>query len=278
MTCMSEEDQKIPPPRLRVHVSPVGFEDDRVVLPILEMKADKVYLIQQGGEGTEDRAQFCVDHIKERLSETGFIEGKNLIIIAINIFDLYGGLKVMAEIFGREQGQGNDIFFNASSGGHIVSFAGWLACMLWKGTPYYCSPDNWDYLDNRDTPLTSGLKEIVPVPTFHIDRPDSELLHFLDLIVNFLDENKKFKDVTSRNIADLIAGDDPNLDRSNKTQRKPREYNKVKWLVTKLIDRRYAEYADPKQKRIRITAEGKQALKVFQTYDLESKVTGPKES
>ena len=32
--------------RLRVHIAPVGFEIDRVVIPAIKMKADKVYLLR----------------------------------------------------------------------------------------------------------------------------------------------------------------------------------------------------------------------------------------
>ena len=32
--------------KLRVHIAPVGFEIDRVVIPATRMKADKVYLLR----------------------------------------------------------------------------------------------------------------------------------------------------------------------------------------------------------------------------------------
>jgi hypothetical protein len=263
---VSEIVDEIPPTKLRVHLAPVGFEEDRVVLPAIKMKADKIYLIQLGGLGKVDRAQFCVDNIKVRLAEKGFVEGDTLFVIPTDIFDLYSGLNVMAEIFGYEQGLGNDIFFNASSGGHHVSFAGWLACMLWGGTPYYCSPANWDYLDERDKPLTSGMEKISTVPTFHIAKPEDELLGFLSQIVNYLDQKENLSVVSSRICVDLLAGDDPDLKQTKDKPRGSKEYNKVKLLITKLIDKRYAEYADPKRKKIKITTEGKQALLVFETY------------
>lgn len=37
---------KIKYPR-RIHISPVGFEIDRVVLPLIQMEADKVWLIAE---------------------------------------------------------------------------------------------------------------------------------------------------------------------------------------------------------------------------------------
>ena len=32
--------------KLRVHIAPLGFEIDRVVIPAIQMKADKVYLLR----------------------------------------------------------------------------------------------------------------------------------------------------------------------------------------------------------------------------------------
>ena len=42
---------------LRVHIAPVGFEVDRIVLPAIDMKADRVWLIThdkpKGDEGSK---------------------------------------------------------------------------------------------------------------------------------------------------------------------------------------------------------------------------------
>ena len=32
--------------KLRVHIAPLGFEIDRVVIPAIQMRADKVYLLR----------------------------------------------------------------------------------------------------------------------------------------------------------------------------------------------------------------------------------------
>ena len=32
--------------KLRVHIAPLGFEIDRVVIPAIQMKADRVYLLR----------------------------------------------------------------------------------------------------------------------------------------------------------------------------------------------------------------------------------------
>ena len=43
---------------LRVHVAPVGFEVDRIVLPAIEMKADRVWLIIHDNPSVDEGHQF----------------------------------------------------------------------------------------------------------------------------------------------------------------------------------------------------------------------------
>ena len=41
--------------KLRVHIAPVGYEIDRVVIPAIKMKADKVYLLRHD-DYSEDKS------------------------------------------------------------------------------------------------------------------------------------------------------------------------------------------------------------------------------
>ena len=54
--------------RLRIHIAPLGFESDRIILPVMEMKADKVWiLIHNDPKRTEARPY--LDEIKKRLKK-----------------------------------------------------------------------------------------------------------------------------------------------------------------------------------------------------------------
>ena len=50
--------------KLRVHIAPVGFEIDRIVVPAVKMRADKVWLIGHNNL-SEDK---CID--KQDLSKS----------------------------------------------------------------------------------------------------------------------------------------------------------------------------------------------------------------
>jgi hypothetical protein len=53
---------------LRVHVAPVGFEVDRIVLPAINMKADRVWLIVHD-KAHEDKGDKFVKAIQSKLND-----------------------------------------------------------------------------------------------------------------------------------------------------------------------------------------------------------------
>jgi len=55
--------------KLRVHIAPVGFEIDRVVIPAIKMKADKVYLLRHN-DYSEDKSGPYLDKIVKKLVST----------------------------------------------------------------------------------------------------------------------------------------------------------------------------------------------------------------
>ena len=50
----------------RIHIAPVGFEIDRIVLPAIEYNADKVYLLVHNNKA-EDKAGAYVTRITDEL-------------------------------------------------------------------------------------------------------------------------------------------------------------------------------------------------------------------
>ena len=50
----------------RIHIAPVGFEVDRIVMPAIENKADKVYLLVHDKK-TEDKAGPYIERVIKQL-------------------------------------------------------------------------------------------------------------------------------------------------------------------------------------------------------------------
>ena len=54
--------------RLRVHIAPVGFEIDRIIVPATKMRADKVWLIGHNNL-SHDKARAFLEKIKKTLEK-----------------------------------------------------------------------------------------------------------------------------------------------------------------------------------------------------------------
>lgn len=78
---------------LRVHIAPVGFEVDRIVLPAIDMKADRVWLITDD-KPKEDEGSKFVKLIQRKLKEVRIecFEGE---ADRIDLFDILRVLRII---------------------------------------------------------------------------------------------------------------------------------------------------------------------------------------
>src|SRR5579864_218680 len=102
--------------KLRVHIAPVGFEVDRIVLPAKEMKADKIWLLIHNNPA-QDKAKAYVENIKNELKKAKI----HFEIANLDRLDLFMVLKSVKEIVEKEKS--NDIYINVSSGSKIQAIA-----------------------------------------------------------------------------------------------------------------------------------------------------------
>ena len=110
---------------LRVHVAPVGFEVDRIVLPAINMKADRVWLIVHD-KAHEDKGYKFVRAIQLKLLDAR-IDCLQAQADRIDLFDI---LRALRTIFLKEHG--NSILVNVSVGSKIQAIASMMACMMFK--------------------------------------------------------------------------------------------------------------------------------------------------
>jgi len=64
--------------KLRVHIAPLGFEIDRVVIPAIQMKADKVYLLRHDNHSEDMTGPYREKIIKK-------LEKKNIEVKIVNV-------------------------------------------------------------------------------------------------------------------------------------------------------------------------------------------------
>ena len=177
----------------RVNISAVGFEIDRVVLPAIELKADKVWLITHNNKFDDKGFEF-VNKIKERLTEVKIeVEEEDA-----DRKDLFDTLRAFRSIVAKEQG--HEIIVNVSTGSKIQSIAFMMGCMMFKDfgriKPYYAEPE--EYTTKSHAQETIGLKDIVLLPDYKIEIPKQNLIKCMVLI----DKQKNGK-VTKKNLKDL---------------------------------------------------------------------------
>ena len=142
---------------LRVHIAPVGFHVNRVTEPIIQERADKVYLVTHH---SHDRATKYLEKIIKVLRKEKLVSIEKVTTV--------------------------------STGSKIASIAGTLACMIWKGTPYY---SHIDY-DNIKKDPTDGLPDerivsTTHLPVYSIDKPRTESFLILRALSNIKDGKMK---------------------------------------------------------------------------------------
>jgi hypothetical protein len=178
---------------MRVHISAVGFEIDRIVLPALKLKADRVWLITHNNT-IDDKGFEFVKRVKESLRKEKIeVEEEKA-----DRKDLFDTLRAFRSIVSKEQG--NQIMVNVSTGSKIQSIAFMMACMMFKDfgviKPYYAEPD--EYMTISKEQETVGLRDIVLLPDYKIEIPRQNLIKCMVLI------NKQISGkITKKKLRDL---------------------------------------------------------------------------
>lgn len=160
---------------LRIHIAPVGFEFDRVVIPLKTNRADKVWLLRHAPDKKPTLKYL------ERITQELRKEKIEYEIAETDLFDLIAVLHKTNEILQIESK--HRVYVNISSGSKVTAIALALACMFWGGTPYYVKPMEYASLNSHET-ISKGVRDIVEVPKFKIYKPETEHLDVLKIIKN----------------------------------------------------------------------------------------------
>jgi hypothetical protein len=165
--------------KLRVHIAPIGFEIDRVIQPLIHMKADQVWLIVEQNIESGDAAYFYQEIIKQLKKLKIPVKEKRC-----DIHSLYDILNAYRTII--EQEPNNLISVNVSTGTKVEAIAGMMACMIFKDysleiSPYYVRPEKYEKPPEKQQ-YSSGYKGVVSLPNYKIEKPKEELIKALTII------------------------------------------------------------------------------------------------
>jgi hypothetical protein len=182
---------------LRVHIAPVGFEVDRIVLPAIKKKADRVWLITDK-RSHEDKGSPYTESIEKKL-KASHIDCRQASADRIDLFDI---LRALRAIILREKG--NYILVNVSVGSKIQAIASMMACMMFKDMaiikPYYVVPEKYNtiLLEEKKNQETEGMKDIITLPEYKIEIPSEKLIECMHMI-----SQHKYNKITKRELKDL---------------------------------------------------------------------------
>ena len=163
---------------LRIHIAPVAFEVDRVVIPAVRMKADKVYLVAHD-DVANDKAIKYRQKIEKQLKKKGI----KTVVTHANRLRLFPIIKTVTEIIFKERK--NDIYVNVATGSKIHAIGCMMACMLFddrdKIHPFYAQAEKYPEYEGTGQE-TYGVSEIHSLPTYRIGTPKRELLEAMKII------------------------------------------------------------------------------------------------
>jgi len=177
---------------LRVHIAPVGYEIDRIVIPAKERKADKVWLLVHDNP-SEDKALSYIEKITKLLKK----EKIKVVKEYHNRLDMFQIIKSVKKII--EQENENSIFVHLASGSKIQAIACMMACMMFNDkknlVPFYAEAKEYPGFSGKQ--MSYGVKNLTQVPIYEIKIPNEKLIQSLKLIK---DSSGK---LTKKQMADL---------------------------------------------------------------------------
>jgi hypothetical protein len=142
----------------------------------------------------------------------------------------------------------------------VSSIAGTLACMIWKGTPYYAHIDYSDKKDTNDGLPEENVTSLVELPVYSINRPKPESLFVLKVLSEVKERKmKKSKLIEQLEEEGLIDKDLSIAAKHSKLKGLLNPISIAGGLDNPLVE---VEYRG-RQSNIILTTQGKSTLKIF---------------
>ncbi|MCU4743632.1 DUF6293 family protein [Natronoglomus mannanivorans] len=231
----------------RVHVMPVGYENDRLVLPAIELGADRVVLLEPDAGDAGEYAET----VRDRLTEAEIAHET----VPCDVFDLYESIGTIAELVTAFDEADEEVFVNVASGSKVTAIAGAIACMATDATAYYVRAER--YGEDADS-VSEGVEAIYELPAYPIERPTREHVAVLAHVAEHEPVTKKrliafAEDETLPFIADYEGAGEKGKYRLLERH-----------VVDPLSERGYVAVEDVgRTKRLSVTDSGRNTLRAF---------------
>ena len=141
----------------RIHIAPVGFEVDRIVMPAIELEADKVYLLVHNNK-SEDKAGVYIERVRKELKAANIETEK----VFANWRDVESITKEARKLFLSLSG--NDIYVNIASGSKNHAIALDRAIMMLEDQTnikeYYAESESYEGFKPGKYQLSKGVRAV----------------------------------------------------------------------------------------------------------------------
>jgi hypothetical protein len=161
----------------RINIAPLGFEIDRIVLPLKQTKADRLWILAHNNR-SEDLSAPYLEKIKKECKKL-HVEVKVAYSDRLSIFKT---IKSIKDIISQEEN--NYIYVNVASGSKIQAIAAMMACSLSKSSdnlkPFYAEPESYAAFEGKQQSF--GIKDTISLPLYAIHTPHPKLLAALKIV------------------------------------------------------------------------------------------------
>lgn len=151
-----------------VHVIPIGLERDRLYAGLKKHPANHVILLRGRKLNRWERiSRENAEAVRKKIASPVLrVEYREA-----DFLDFEGAFRDLNRLFHELSMGGTTVYFNASTGPRIVSFAGILACFLYSGVPYLTIPRKY-HLPRDLKVLSEGVAFTQTLPSVRFTEPD----------------------------------------------------------------------------------------------------------
>jgi hypothetical protein len=167
--------------RERVHIMPVGYEFDRIILPAERYRADRIILIGHTEDSEFGRKNW--NRVTSKLDNMNIPYER----YQCNIFDLYSSLsEITKAIVAHSE---DEVYVNVASGSKVTAIGGMIASMVMEASAYYVKAEEYaSGSDNGELSTPESIEYVYQLPRYPINAPDIQQVAVMEFVAKCEDE------------------------------------------------------------------------------------------
>lgn len=156
----------------RVHIAPMGYERDRILLPATRYDADLVYLLIDVRGAA---APTYHDEVVAELEAAG-VDVRSERVDLHDIYEVMGRTTTLAARHADDE-----VLVNISSGTNTAAVGAAIACMTTAATAYSVEPGEYVPDVSRE-PVTRGVAAVEELPDYPIESPTRDQIAVMEYV------------------------------------------------------------------------------------------------